>query len=296
MRKSSVLLAVVAVELIVCNVAAAQLTTESITLGQSFTLNSKILNEERKILVHLPEGYDYTSAQYPVLYVLDGNRYFLPASGMTKFLSVFRITPEMIVVAIPNTNRLRDLSPTNSAVDFSGNENHRYFDTGGGDEFLTFINDELFPLIDANYRTKPFRIFSGHSLGGLLVIHTLLSQPDMFDAYIAISPSFWFDDQEIVKRAERILEETTELHKLLYFSVEEVEEVEDDRDLRNYRHMEGVQDLGELLEQYAPKGLRWKFDLVPGENHLSLWNRSHNSGLEFVFMTLPPPDIDPTEP
>jgi len=280
MSKSIILLVVVAIVTISCNITAAQLKTEKIILGHSFTIQSKILNEERKILVHLPEKYDYTSARYPVLYALDGDSYFLPASGMIKYLSIHNITPEMITVAIPSTNRLRDLSPTNSKFDFSGKENYRYYDTGGGDKFLKFINEELFPLIDANYRTKPFRIFSGHSLGGLLAIHTLLTQPDMFNAYIAISPSFWFDNQEIVKRAEDILKETTGLNKFLYFSVEEVEDI---KDFRNYRHMKAIQNLEEILEKYAPEGLKWKFDLMPGENHISLWIRSHNYGLEFIY-------------
>jgi predicted alpha/beta superfamily hydrolase len=188
--------------------AAAQ-GAQDITIGERLSLQSGILEEERAYWVYLPASYHdstYTPQRYPVLYLLDGDAHFHSASGVVQFMSTgingnIQI-PEMIVVAIPNTNRTRDLTPTRSTVGYDGSEDTTLSASGGGETFLRFIRDELFPQIESAYRTLPYRVFVGHSFGGLLALHTLLERPDMFQAHVAIDPSLWWDRQALVARAE----------------------------------------------------------------------------------------------
>ena len=111
--------------------------------------------------------------------------------------------PEIIVVAVLNTDRARDLTPTNSNLDHNGEPSKiPSATTGGGDQFLTFLRRELIPEVDSKLRTRPHRTMVGHSLGGLIVMQSLLTQPGLFRNYIAIDSSLWWDDQVLVKRLQ----------------------------------------------------------------------------------------------
>jgi predicted alpha/beta superfamily hydrolase len=237
--------------------------SKTIEIGESVTINSEILDEEREILVYLPKKYKDSSTEYPVLYVLDGNDYFLPSIGVMEYLSMYNQLPEMIVIGIPHKMRFKELTPTKTKRIPSG---------GGIGEFMTFIKNELIPYVEKNYRTQPFRIFSGHSLGGLGVLYAFVNEPDMFNAYIGISSSVYWDEGIMLKRAETILKKTDRLKKTLYFSVEDGEG----------EHGRANLDLAQLLKNSAIKDLNWKFDLMEGESHTSLWIKSFNEGLNFV--------------
>ena len=124
----------------------------------------------------------------------------------------------MIVVAIPNTDRGRDLTPTEVQVDFFSGDSIQ-FDNGGGGLFLDFIEQELIPYIDDNYPTQPYRTFVGHSFGGLSVINALVSKPDMFNNYIAIDPSLWWDGMKFMEYADSILSVSDLDNKGLYIGI-----------------------------------------------------------------------------
>src|SRR5882724_6728915 len=154
--------------------------------GKTDTLQSKILGEVRHIRIFLPSSYNDTyfyPRRYPVLYLLDGDSYFNSVSSLIQLLSEDRGPmdfPELIVVAIPNTDRNRALSPTRPTHEprmDSSSLSH----TGVGDKFLSFIAGELMPHIDSLYRTAPYKIFMGHSLGGLTVINAFLKHTSMFN-------------------------------------------------------------------------------------------------------------------
>jgi uncharacterized protein len=152
-----------------------------ITIGKKHRLNSKVLNEERPYWVHLPASYHDTihaPQYYPVLYLLDGDSHFHSVTGVVNFMGAgingnIQI-PECIVVALPNTDRTRDLTPTHTKIDWDGKENPFYETSGGANAFLQFIREELFPIIESSYRTLPYRVLVGHSFGGLLALHSLL--------------------------------------------------------------------------------------------------------------------------
>lgn len=185
--------------------------TNALAIGHKFSLFSETLGEEREYLIYLPKSYDsklYAPQHYPVLYLLDGGPHFPSVSGVVDFMSsginANRQIPELIVVAIPNTNRTRDLTPTHTLVGLDGKEAEFRKESGGGNAFLQFIRDELFAEVDSKFRSLPHRTIVGHSLGGLLALHALVEHPDMFQGYIAIDPSLWWDEQLVVRRAEQV--------------------------------------------------------------------------------------------
>ena len=166
----------------------------SIVIGEQQTVASQVLNEDRRILVSKPAGYDDGDSRYPVLYVLDGDTSFNYTTTLTQFLATNRLVPHMLVVAIPNTSRLRDLTPASTTPTAGG----QLPQSGGAAEFRTFIANELMPWVEANYRTRPYRILVGHSLGGLFAVDTFVEQPELFNAYLAISPSLWWDNMALI--------------------------------------------------------------------------------------------------
>ena len=186
-----------------------------IIIGSIDSLYSNILGEQRKIWVHIPQSAERSSLEkYPVLYLLDGNGHFYSVTGMIKQLSTVNgnsICPEMIVVGIPNTDRRRDLTPSHTGDSINT--------SGGGEKFTAFLEKELIPYVDSNYPTRPYRTLIGHSLGGLLVINTLINHPTIFNNYVAIDPSLYWDDQKLLKQAAIALEQEKFEDKSLYVAI-----------------------------------------------------------------------------
>jgi predicted alpha/beta superfamily hydrolase len=158
------------------------------------------------MFVALPNGYHESGARYPVLYVLDGEFFFYQAHAAVQFLAECTYIrtppiPQLIVVGIVNVDRNRDFTPTHAPVQGE----LRYPTSGGAAKFLTFFQSELAPLIDAKYRTQPYQILSGWSFGGLFTVHTYLNNPEAFSAYLAISPSLWWERDSLVEKAKTVL-------------------------------------------------------------------------------------------
>lgn len=160
----------------------------SVKLGVARTLKSTMLNEERKVLVHLPAGYDTSGKSYPVLYLLDGTEAFLlERIAITNRLHNGRNAPEMIIVAIENTNRNRDMMPV-IAKDLPGPPR--------AEAFLGFLEKELVPDIERTYRAAQPRILQGKSLSGLFTIYALLARPAAFNAYVGCSAGWFAENSE----------------------------------------------------------------------------------------------------
>jgi predicted alpha/beta superfamily hydrolase len=178
---------------------------EEIVIAQHFRLRSEILEEDRDLLIYLPETYHDNQGpklRYPVIYLLDGRAYFHATVGIVHHLSapdaaVQRI-PESIVVAIKNTNRRRDMTPSRMT---SGPYSEG---SGGAASFRAFIEKELIPQVGARFRTNNSSILIGHSLAGLFVLDTFVEQPQLFQAYIAIDPSLWWDDNLLARKLEKL--------------------------------------------------------------------------------------------
>jgi predicted alpha/beta superfamily hydrolase len=190
-----------------------------ISIGKQDRLRSKILSEQRDLLIYVPSSYESdTTARYPVVYLLDGDSHFHSVTGILDQLSANEICPKMIVVGIPNTDRSRDLTPTRSPELPGGGQPDFLKTTGGGENFTAFLEKELFPYVESHYRTAPHRILIGHSFGGLFAINTLLKHSQMFDSYLAIDPSLWWDDYRLLMESNSILANNNFEGKTLFIS------------------------------------------------------------------------------
>ena len=166
-------------------------------------------NEDRDYRVSLPESYGWAKdRRYPVLFVLDGQTHFLHAAGSVGYLARQGEIPEMIVVAIDSTVRVRDFTQTDWPSVWVGG--------GGAGNFKRFLSTELIPEVDRTYRTDGFRVLSGHSAGGQFALYCLTSDPSLFRAYFAISPSLDWDDNLPQRSLEQSLKATRELKAFLY--------------------------------------------------------------------------------
>lgn len=269
MNTRQFLTALLLVTLVFSFQAAARPTGEPVVIGHEIMIQSDVLDEERSILVSVPDTYDAVDKHYPVLYVLDGSAHFDYTSAMVDFLSSNDFIPEMIVVAINNSDRTRDMTPpSEEPLEQQYRPNH-----GGAENFQRFFTDDLMPWVEGNYRTHPYRVLIGHSFGGLFAIHTLTTNPDLFNAYIAISPSMQWNGQRLVGQAETFFTSKTELPITLYMTVGN-----ETADLPG-----GIRKLSGVLESTAPKDFLWQFDRMPQETHNSVPHHSTYQGLEFVF-------------
>jgi len=169
-----------------------------IVIGKTEVIHSSVLGEDRTIQVHVPQGEP--GQRYPVLYVLDGEDHFESAVAITEQLS--GVFPQLIVVGIENTVRQRDMTPDKGHVGkiLSESESSR---SGGGGNFMSFLEKDLIPYVDGHYPTAPYRVITGHSLGGLAVINAFFNHTALFNAYIANDPSLWWDDQDWIKAVEK---------------------------------------------------------------------------------------------
>ncbi|SJL82490.1 alpha/beta hydrolase [Vibrio palustris] len=167
-----------------------------LSYAQRFHHHSHILDERRDYSVHLPANYaEHPGQHYPVVYLLDGESRMLQVAGIVEaFQSKLSAqTPEMIIVGIHNTDRMRDYTPTHYEKLPNGEQAPWREHTGGGRRFIDYMTQELMPIIDKNYRTAKPNVLIGHSLGGLLTLDALAAHDDFFQGFIAIDPSLWFD-------------------------------------------------------------------------------------------------------
>ena len=182
----------------------------SLNLGVRDTVFSQSLNEKRPIIISLPSGYEKGNSNYPVLYLTDGLQNIWHALGTIEVLTRTGSMPPVIVVGIESLDRNRDFSPT---------ENKNSPGSGGGPKYLEFMEKELIPFIDSNYRTQPFRILEGHSMGGLFAAYALMEKPKLFNAYIIMSPSFWWNNEEYITKANAFFKNNPDLEATLFFGI-----------------------------------------------------------------------------
>jgi predicted alpha/beta superfamily hydrolase len=257
--------------LLLIAIPAFQASAEDKQPRNRLTLKSAVLGEERVALVHTPASYDSGEKRYPVLYMTDGAAQLAHTAGTIDFLSRVGRMPEMIVVAIVNTDRTRDLTPTKDTKPSPGGP--PLPTSGGADKFLQFIETELIPQVEKTYRTLPYRVFAGHSLGGLLAVHAFATHKDLFNAYIAVSPSLWWDNEVAIREAEEFLKGRKELNRILIVTLGD--------EKGNMRA--GFDRLKELLGRYHPKDFTWDSLLLEDENHGTVVLRSHYHALKKIF-------------
>ncbi len=268
----------VSIFLVVCLASiVSHAQNRALQAAERIVIHSKVLNEDRPILVRLPAGAQAGKAKYPVLYMTDGDGHMEEVGGIIDFLVAHNRCSPIILVGIPNTDRTRDLTPTRADAKGPDGAIVQAFPTSGGaDRFLQFIQTELFPEIEKRYPTASYRIFAGHSFGGLLAIHTLITHPDMFNAYIAVSPSLQWDDQQTLHEAQQFFAKTKELHKTLFFSLGNEGNTPNPMG-------DGFDQMQKLFATSTPKGFLVRSARYPDEDHGSTTMLAHYAGLKTVF-------------
>lgn len=280
--------------LLVSNIALAQ-TNNQIVLGTIHTIESRILKEPRQVWVYVPEiiqgGRVIAPSKYPVVYLLDGDAHFYSVVGMIQQLSSVNgntICPEMIVVGITNTNRTRDLTPT--AVAAGPDMDSNFVNTsGGGPQFTRFLKEELMPYIDSTYPTLPYKVMIGHSLGGLTVVNTLLHHKDLFNAYVAIDPSMWWDDQKLNKEAAAILSQKDYKGKSLFLGIANtmnsgMDTVRVKQDTaQDSEHIRSIFALNAIFRKNSSNGLSYSYKYYGDETHGSVPLISTYDALKHIF-------------
>ena len=235
---------------------------EEIVIGKKHTIHSAILNQNRDIYVHLPDGYDNNVSSYPVLYIMDAENTFKPLSGLVDLYSWLRTIPKMIVVGIPNVDRYKDFKPGVDSIPAGGN----------ADKFVSFFKKELFPYINENFRTESFRILYGYSYTGMFTMHCFKNYPETFNAYIAGSPS-------LKHNIDKLCVDTTSIKKLdkntfLHISIGEMESKE---------YVDNVNRFSSYLKSHENDKLQWESYVVNDATHATNLPFSFSYGINFIY-------------
>ncbi|HEX8151738.1 MAG TPA: alpha/beta hydrolase-fold protein [Thermoanaerobaculia bacterium] len=226
---------------------------QPVVVGQAHRLHSAVLGEERAYRVYVPASYGWAKdRRYPVLYVLDGSAHFLHAFAAVDYLAAQGEIPEMIVVALDSTVRIRDFTQSDWSTAWVGG--------GGAANFKRFLSTELIPNVERAYRTDGFRVLSGHSAGGQFVLYCLTAEPSLFHAYFAFSPSLDWDDNLPQKSLAKSFESAQSVKAFLYVA----------RSDDSGRALEDYERLVETLKTKSPKGFRWTSQAYPDETHGSI--------------------------
>jgi|SRR6185437_9069869 len=253
--------------------SAAIAADASMPAHVSFTIESKLLKEVRHIDVYTPPGYStHEGTRYPVLYMPDGGMQEDFPHVVTDIDTAIRAGQmrPMIVVGIENTERRRDMTGPTSVAGDRKIAPH----VGGSAAFRDFIADELMPQVRRRYRTDGYTAIVGESLAGLFVLETFLERPQLFNTWIALSPSLWWNDEALARRAAARLRAWPGLTRTLYLA------------------SAGDDDIGQAMETLltalrstAPKGLTWYDEPRPDLHHSDIYRRASPA----VFRKLFPP-------
>ncbi|KIO78471.1 esterase [Pedobacter lusitanus] len=251
--------------------ATVQTTPRPFELGITDEIQSAQLSEKRILNIYLPEGYHADiKTSYPVIYLLDGsaNEDFVHIAGLVQFCTMIQAMPKSIVVGIANIDRRRDFTfPTSIQEDIKD------FPTAGASEkFMAFIEKDLQPYMEKKYRTNASKTIIGQSLGGLFATEVLLKKPSLFNNYIIISPSLWWNNQSLLAAAPQLLKSLADQTIKAYVSVgTEGKIMEND-----------AKKLAEILKGSADKNLQVTFNPMPAENHLTILHNSAYKAFEIL--------------
>ena len=239
-------------------------------------VHSKILNETHTLSVYLPPDYEESRESYPVFYVLESIYGFLNAvSAVHGDGKLSTIIPETIVVGLNTSDRWRDLSPSH-IPDWHG---YPIPQSGGGATYLSFLAEEVIPHIDSNYRTQPFRIIFGHSLGGLFTLYSLTERPNLFNGYIASSPNLEYDNRVVTRKAEALLNANLASPRFIFFN--------SDNDAENY-----TEEIGEFIDAIDERAhdIEYHYKDYTEHDHWNVPRYSLGDGLRYIYKDYSLPD------
>lgn len=236
----------------------------------TFSLHSKILNEDRVVNIWIPGDYREKSDSLPVLYMADGGvKEDFPhiANTLDELIKQKKIKP-LILVGIENTQRRRDLTGFTEVAE----DKEIAPIVGGSEKFRIFIKYELFPEINNRYRTTHERSIIGESLSGLFVLETFFQAPEMFDNYIAFDPSLWWNNNYLLRTAKESLRTFPANKKRIWFVGSNTVGISN-----------LTKNLAEILETENLPTLKWSFSSEPNETHETIFKATKEKALIWIF-------------
>lgn len=238
-----------------------------IVIGQSFTLRSRVLGKPRKVNVYVPPSHARGAQRYPVLYVLDGGEAqdFHHISGLAQLATIAGATAEMIVVGIETRDRPNELTFATKDPRYVA----QWPTHGSSADFRRHIAEEVIPFVESRFRTSGDTALIGESLAGLFVVETFLRQPALFDHYIAVSPSLWWDSRSLSREAGALLARHDDAKRTLFLAIAD----------EGGTMQDGMDRLVAALKASAPRGLTWTYEPRPRETHATIY---HGAALDAV--------------
>ena len=249
----------------------ATVSSAPVQLGTAYVLQSEILGEERTINVHLPSSYEAGNDSYPVIYLLDGGVHedYHHVSGLMQFLATYELMPPSILVGIANSDRFRDMTFPTELEELL----ERAPQAGGSANFRRFLEEELKPYVEANFRSGDRSTLIGQSLAGLFATEVFVETPELFDDFVIVSPSLWWDEYSLIPRIEESVRSHRETSGNLCILVGN----EGDE-------MEGpAHRFAAAVAAHAPDGLKWKHIALPEENHATILHRALYRAIEAIY-------------
>lgn len=246
--------------------------TKPFVFGEVRTLRSEILGQERTLNIHLPDGYADSTLSYPVIYLMDGSadEDFPHIAGLVQFMNMYDLLPKSIVVGIANEGRSRYHDFTHATTSDS---DLVWIPTGGGSApFIEFIEREVQPFVLGHYRTSGHRTIIGQSLGGLLVMEILFTRPDLFDDFIAVSPSLWWDNGSLAARAEAWITKQPTTARRVFIAM-----AADDDWSRP-----GADQVVAAFKAHAAPPFTWWYVPFPEESHMTILHRAVYRAFELL--------------
>ena len=247
--------------------------TTPFVFGDVLTFHSEALGQERVLNVYLPDGYADSTLAYPVIYVLDGTSYedFPHIAGLAQFMNMYDLLPKSIVVGIANNGKSRyhDFTgPTESDSDKVWIPTY-----GGSAAFISYLKNEVEPMVAEHYRTSGHRTIIGQSLGGLLAMEVLVTKPVLFDDYIVVGPSLWWNNGALAARAEAWVKTHNELHKRVFIASAGNEGM----------MKKQVMQVVSAFRKYGKPSLECTYEYFPKETHATLLHRAVYRAFEELY-------------
>ncbi len=261
--------------------ATKQSETKPFILGVIEEIQSKVLGEKRVLNIYLPEGYEQNdTTKYPVIYLLDGSadEDFIHIVGLVQFNSFEWINqvPKSIVVGIASVDRKRDFTfPSTIEKDKKNNPT-----CGHSDKFISFIEKELQPFIETKYKTNKDKTIIGQSLGGLLATEILLKNSTLFNRYIIVSPSLWWNNGSLLNQHSNILAENFTQQTTIYIGVGK--EGLTPTDIPRVMEVD-ANLLAEKLNGSKSKSIKVLFDYLPNENHATILHQAVSNSFKLLY-------------
>lgn len=252
----------------------------SIELAQSYTLHSTTLGEDREVNVWVPAGYAGGESRHTVLYLIDGgiDQDFPHIAGLGQLGAVSYTYEALIIVGVRTHTRIAELTPPPRDARYT----QAFPNAGGAARFRAFIRDEVIPFVESRYRTNGRRAVIGESLAGLFVVDTLVSEPALFNDYIAVSPSLWWDDRAFARSAGARLSASDVTGRRVFLSI-----AEEGGTMR-----EGVDTVRAALDAAPDERVTLMFSDRPDETHATTFHPAALDALRWLYAA-PPYDYGP---